>query len=359
MTGRFVFYVALLAGGAILLAGGAMFSGILDVFAEAADKKYIVDDSTGGSCSQIGIWDDLTRTCTLTSDLTDVQIYIESNEITLDGNGRTFTLTKEFSTSGDDAVTIDRKTGVTIKNFIFRNYHYGVNLHYADSNTVSNIVAINTGAGISLSGANSNTLTNNNISNNSIATGICIGYASSNNYIAGNTVTNIERGIYLHDLSDGNTITGNTLTNNVAAIALYDSDSYNVITDNIISTNVTLPDPIQPPIGAAVYLHRSSQNNIVAGNTISGMNNGLYFSDGASMNKVYHNNFMGNGDFQIEASGGINNEFSQPSAGGGNYWKVYDTPDEGCSDINIDGFCDAPFVFLGGQDNLPLTNQNG
>jgi len=353
MTGRFVFYVA-------LLAGGAMFSGILDVFVKAADKKYIVDDSTGGSCSQIGIWDDSTRTCTLTSDLTDVQIYIESNEITLDGNGRTLTSTKEFPTSGDDAVTIDRKTGVTIKNFIFLNYHYGVNLQYADSNTVSNIVATNNeGAGISLSGANSNTLTNNYISNNSIDTGFCIGYASSYNYIAGNTITNAERGIYLHDLSDGSTITGNTLTNNVAAITLYDSDSHNVITDNIISTNVTLPAPIHPPIGAAVYLHRSSQNNIVAGNTISGMNNGLYFSDGASMNQVYHNNFIGNGDFQIEASGGINNEFSQPSAGGGNYWKVYDTPDEGCSDINIDGFCDAPFVFLGGQDNLPLTNQNG
>ena len=44
---------------------------------------------------------------------------------------------------------------------------------------------------------------------------------------------------------------------------------------------------------------------------------------------------------------------------GGNYWSYYDTSSEGCDDINNDGFCDNPYTFTGGVDNLPWTRQNG
>ncbi|MBI5871148.1 MAG: right-handed parallel beta-helix repeat-containing protein [Actinobacteria bacterium] len=356
-TLKYLFSAVLMMGGVFFWGFGSMPAGS----AETEEKLYVLDDSTGGNCTQIGIWNEPLKTCTLTTDLNDVEIYIDSNYITLDGNGHTLTLNKFFVSTSNDAVTITRVTGVTVKNFIFQNYHYGVNLLYANNNIVTDNVVINVeGAGISLTGAHNNVLTNNNIRNNGADTGFCIGYTSTHNYIAGNTVTDFQRGIYIHDFGDGNTITGNTLTNNRNAITLYDSDSYNVITDNEISTDKVLPDPIPPiipTIDAAIYLHGQSHHNSISGNTISGTNNGIYF-DGAGTNEVYQNNFMGIAEFQISASGGMNNVFNLPSGGGGNYWREYDEPSEGCIDLNIDGFCDSAFAFPGGQDSHPFTSQN-
>ena len=54
------------------------------------------------------------------------------------------------------------------------------------------------------------------------------------------------------------------------------------------------------------------------------------------------------------------NVFNGPAPTGGNFWNTFDDPAEGCIDqAPIDGFCDAPFVFNGGQDDLPWTIQNG
>ncbi len=45
---------------------------------------------------------------------------------------------------------------------------------------------------------------------------------------------------------------------------------------------------------------------------------------------------------------------------GGNYWSSYDDVVEGCSDVNIDGFCDDALEFQAGfVDNYPHTEQNG
>lgn len=49
--------------------------------------RYIVDNETGGDCPLIGNWDYGTKTCTLTTSLTQA-IEIDSNGITLDGNGK-------------------------------------------------------------------------------------------------------------------------------------------------------------------------------------------------------------------------------------------------------------------------------
>lgn len=52
--------------------------------------KFIKDNATGGDCSTIGIWDSSTKTCTLTKDLNET-IQIDSDGITVDGNGHTST----------------------------------------------------------------------------------------------------------------------------------------------------------------------------------------------------------------------------------------------------------------------------
>ena len=57
---------------------GIFLVSIDDVFAE----KTIFDDSTGGGCTTIGTWDVGTKTCTLSSDLSE-GIVIGSHSITL------------------------------------------------------------------------------------------------------------------------------------------------------------------------------------------------------------------------------------------------------------------------------------
>ncbi len=50
------------------------------------------------------------------------------------------------------------------------------------------------------------------------------------------------------------------------------------------------------------------------------------------------------------------NIFNLPVPDGGNRWDDFDTIPDGCYDDNLDDFCDAPYVFEGGQDELPLID---
>ncbi len=52
--------------------------------------------------------------------------------------------------------------------------------------------------------------------------------------------------------------------------------------------------------------------------------------------------------------GGSGNSFNLPYPDGGNYWSDWTAPD-----IDLDGFVDSPYVFAGGQDNLPWSVQDG
>ena len=72
-------------------------------------------------------------------------------------------------------------------------------------------------------------------------------------------------------------------------------------------------------------------------------------------NTVYNNNFVDNTN-NAELSGVNNgNLFNLLVPTGGNYW----SDNFSCVDDDVDGYCDSPFVFSGGQDNLPYTKQNG
>ncbi len=50
------------------------------------------------------------------------------------------------------------------------------------------------------------------------------------------------------------------------------------------------------------------------------------------------------------------NVFNLAAPTGGNYWSDFSPS---CSDADHDGFCDSPYTFTGGQDNLPLTTMVG
>ena len=134
----------------LLMAGGAV-------------AKSIRDDATGGDCTSFGTWNAATKTCTMTTDLTE-GIQIASSGVTLDGNGRTITGSNILQSIG---LSLPGRSGVTIKNL--------------------NVIQFSTG--VYLSNSNNNYLIGNN-SNSNNEDGIFLEYYSNNNTLIGNNASN-------------------------------------------------------------------------------------------------------------------------------------------------------------------------
>ena len=110
-----------------------------------------------------------------------------------------------------------------------------------------------------------------------------------------------------------------------------------------------------------VYFNRAISNDHVGFFLWGGNHNLVFCNDfqghvlGAELlgqalgNQIWLNNFYLN-DSAIDLVGGGLNTFDHPRPKGGNFWKPH-TPN--CADGNGDGFCDAPYVFRGNQDDLP------
>ncbi len=131
------------------------------------------DNATGGDCTSIGTWNVASKTCTLTTDLTET-IEIDSDGITLDGNGHTIT-----GSNTGNGIYLSGRNGVTIKNTNVRNFFYGIYLYYSSNNTLSgNNANSNNGIGIHLYYSSSNTLSGNIASNN--VYGIYLSYSGIN-----------------------------------------------------------------------------------------------------------------------------------------------------------------------------------
>lgn len=95
----------------------------------------------------------------------------------------------------------------------------------------------------------------------------------------------------------------------------------------------------------------SVNNAIVDAGTFNANTFGAYLQN-RSGTQAYGNSFNGN-TTQAVITGGSGNVFNLGLPVGGNWWSNYDTPAEGCSDVNSDGFCDTAYSFSGGIDSLP------
>ncbi|MDO8572514.1 MAG: NosD domain-containing protein [bacterium] len=170
---------------------------------------------------------------------------------------------------------------------------------------------------------------------------------TSSSTIANVNSSNNNSGIYLDSSSSNNVLTNNIASNNNSGILLYGSSNNNTLTNNTV-------------LGNNFYgiLFSLSSNNILTNNTAS--NNNVYgiYLFSSNNNQVYNNNLIGNFT-QARVNGGNGNVFNLTPSIGGNYWSNFDTTAEGCSDSNNDNFCDSPYIFYGGQDNLPWTTQDG
>jgi parallel beta-helix repeat protein len=226
---------------------------------------------------------------------TDVYETIQIDEDNMTLDGAGHTVTGPDTSTSGYGVYLNTRTSVTIKNVNVEGFSWGIFLNYSSNSTLTDNTSSNNYGGICLSSSNGNTLTGNTASNN--VSGIRIGISSNNN-----------------------TLTGNTSSNNSYGIAL-----------------------------------SSSSGNILAGNTFDlNKRYGIRLSDSSS-NQIYNNNFIGEPDYyQAYVEGGSDNVFNLPKPIGGNYWSDWTSPD-----ADGDGFVDLPYVFDGGQDNLPRVNPGG
>jgi len=279
---------------------------------------------------------------------------IEADDITLDGNG--------FTITGDG-------TGVGVLTIV--SFDRGLRGVFGGrpggNSTTGNTISGNS-AGIGFNGGVNNSIIGNTVSGNASNEGIFLN-GGENNSVIGNTVTdNGFTGIAINS-SDGNSITGNTVSGSTnTGIAIVSSNN-NDVSNNDLSNNV----------GTGIRLNTSSNNNIsgnsisnsnndgislflsnsnsISDNTVSGSGNGIRLFLPSDNNQIFNNNFIDNTTQASDSGSG--NVFNLSAPTGGNYWNNFDEPVEGCNDANSDGFCDDPFVFFGGQDNLPWTTQNG
>ena len=275
----------------------------------ALGTLYIRDDATGGDATSIGDWDSLTKTCTLTGDVSE-DIRIESDGITLDGAG--YTVDGPGAGSGV-GVRLDYRTGITIKNLNVRNFDYGIYLQGSNDNTLTwNNISSNSQNGIGLRNSSNNELTDNktdwngncgislfiNCDNNTVT-----GNSSSNNYrgisvlessrnkLTENTVDSCDYGIQLQDTSSI-TVTDNTVTNGQGkghGILLFNTNDSTLERNTVDSyyytcfyiqnsTNNSLTENTANSSGAGIYIHGCT-DFILADNSASSNNGGIHLQD--------------------------------------------------------------------------------
>ncbi|MHC4629186.1 MAG: right-handed parallel beta-helix repeat-containing protein [Planctomycetota bacterium] len=211
---------------------------VLFLLAAAANPalgiRYIPDDLS------IGVWDDVSRIYTLTTDVYET-IQIEQDNLTLDGAG--YTVEAGALLYG---VYLPARTGVTVRNVNVQGCYIGIYLYSGSGNTVINNTAADNYIGIDSYCSGNCTVTNNAASANGV--GIWLSH-SSNSLVANNTATdNYGGGIYLF-LSEYSTMKDNTAFDNNVAMSLHTAHN-NTVTGNTTSDN---------KVGAAIWYSDGNQ----------------------------------------------------------------------------------------------------
>ncbi len=141
---------------------------------------------------------------------------------------------------------------------------------------------------------------------------------SDNNIISYNNIsTNTNDGIHLEHTSSNH-------------------HSHNLINHNNISEN-----------NRGIYMIMSAYNHIISNNIISNDEEGILLDmceGGGEFNKIHHNNFVNNGEYQAFERGGPYNIWDDGYPSGGNYWNDYNGTDN-----DGDGIGDTPYYIPGGE----------
>jgi parallel beta-helix repeat protein len=159
----------------------------------AASAYEIQDNATGGECTQIGTWDNASKTCTLNQDLSlalassDLGIYITSDDITLDGAGHSITLTS--ARVSQRGVFVSGQDSVTVKHLTINGFDEGI---YLSSCTYGDVIGNRLGSNISgiyVAGGHHNKISINNMESNTLY-GLRLTSTSSNEVKTNDFISN-------------------------------------------------------------------------------------------------------------------------------------------------------------------------
>ena len=242
----------------------------------------LVMTSTSGVSATVGAMS-ITSDTTLTEDHSG-SITIDANNVTLDCAGHTITGTGTDESAGT-GISIDSRTGVTVKNCNVTQFSQGVGVGQSTGIVLSDNSANGNGEGITV-GSSSATVTNNTANDNN-SWGFILAGAAAGSTLTGNAANNNATiGFALGDTSgnelDSNHATGNdtnfdlggsnnnTLTNNVAegpgaGFALGDDTN-----NNTLDGNTAIGTSGASSWGSSVGFTVHGADNLSSGNTFTG-----------------------------------------------------------------------------------------
>jgi parallel beta-helix repeat protein len=205
-----------------------------------------------------------------------------------------------------------------------------------------------TGGGITAGAVSDTTIKNLTIKGESVLTAAIFATGGAGLSVFNCTISNpAGAGIFIPGHFGGGKFRHNVISGNKIGVSLKVSASAD-ISNNIISNN-DVGVSLNSLLSGVTLTNNTIQDNSIVGVAIQ--------TDVGPVT-IYNNNFIDNALPQIQVYPG-QGVVKFEGATGGNYWSDYHTTAQGCTDLNRDGFCDAPYVFPGGQDLLPWTRQNG
>jgi parallel beta-helix repeat protein len=238
---------------------------------------------------------------------------------------------------------------------------------------LENIVSNNT-MGIYLYYSNFNNIRNNIIERNHMFGGIHLLCSDHNSIVDNNVVQNVVYGVFFRGDSDSNFFFNNTVMYTThrpgevdVGTGLYCHGSNNIIRNNNISLNEC----------DGIGLNGANNNEVVGNSLTSNGHYGIVISSGIGQlvyndNRIYQNDFMGNGLQQAYVENSVNfwhspEEITYTYNGDtftnylGNYWSDYEDRYPSAGEIDSTGIWDTPYSIDSDADNYPLVEpfENG
>lgn len=249
---------------------------------------------------------------------------------------------------GGQAVFTLAADSVTLSGFTIESLNYSSSTYYAmgvrvegDNCTLNGNNIQNTYVGVFSSVQSSIVVSQNNVTAN-LKDGIRFFGGASNRISENNIVENGVSGIVIEGYST--TISKNTIKNNGRGIGL--GSSYSVVFGNSITGNSE----------SGIFL--ASSNSIISANDIAENKWGVYLTPRLAApndNKIYHNNFVNNGNNVYVSSPFNVNFWDNGYPSGGNHWSDYASTYPNAKEIDTSGLGESPYVInANNTDKYPL-----
>jgi parallel beta-helix repeat protein len=261
--------------------------------------------SDAGWSKPVGTWDPATRTAILTQDLNET-IQIDSNGISLDGNGHEVTGGETGDgNAGYWGVRAYRKNNLTIKSLRVSRFYRGICLNACRDSTLTDNVCSNNSVGVTVWGRSaSNTVAANTCSNN--RDGIWIYYSNGNNVANNRVLDNQYSGIWVYYSCDNRVVSNDVSNNKCDGIWLYCSEE-NGLTENLSADNGH----------SGIRLDGSSQNTLAVNTTSSNTSEGILLMSSNS-NILTDNRALLNSHYGIMLGDSNDNSLTGNTASGNN-----------------------------------------